>query len=67
MQDKIEAKVNDPQSYAVIDAAMAVHNGLGRGFLEAVYQDALEIELIECRIPYQREVNVPVMYRGTRL
>lgn len=35
----------DPQTYAIIGAAYEVHNQIGSGFLEAVYQAALEIEL----------------------
>ncbi len=54
----------DEQTYAIIGAAMAVHRELGHGFLEAVYQDALAVELSEQDIPFAREVELPVAYRG---
>ena len=57
----------DPQTYAIIGAAMAVHAVLGPGFLESVYHEALIIELEERRIAFEREVSVPIMYRGTTL
>jgi len=57
----------DPQTYAIIGAAYEVHNQLGNGFLEAVYQAALEIELTKRNIPYQCQVNVPIFYKGTKL
>ena len=57
----------DPETYAIIGAAMKVHAELGRGFLESVYQEALEIELRDRQIPCVREVNIPVFYRGRKL
>ena len=58
---------NDLQTYQIIGAAMAVHRELGCGFLEAVYQEALEKEFIVLKIPYEREKEIPVFYRGEKL
>jgi len=57
----------DPRTYAIIGAAMEVHREFKHGFLEAVYQDALEIEFGLRDIPYQREVELPISYKGRRL
>jgi GxxExxY protein len=54
----------DPQSHAIIGAAMEVHRELGRGFLELVYQTALALELQDRRIPFKAEVALPVRYKG---
>ena len=54
----------DEQTYALIGAAMAVHRELGHGFLEAVYQAALEREFILQDVPFERELRLPVFYRG---
>lgn len=57
----------DPETYAVIGAAMEVHRELGPGFLEAVYHEAMAIELSERGVPFVREVMLPIEYKGRRL
>ncbi|MBE7535695.1 MAG: GxxExxY protein [Anaerolineales bacterium] len=51
-------------SFAIIGAAMEVHRILGAGFLEAVYQAALEKELMLRGIPFQHQAELPVSYKG---
>ena len=57
----------DPRTYAIIGLAMEVHRQLGHGFLEAVYQEAVAIELGLVGIPFQKEVELPVVYKGRKL
>ena len=51
----------------IINACISVHKELGNGFLEAVYQDALEIEFMGRGIPYVREAQIPIFYKGHKL
>ena len=67
MGEITEGDGKDPLTCAIIVAAMAVHRALGGGFLEAVYAEAMTIELEALGIPFQREVSVPVFYRGRKL
>jgi len=53
--------------YALVGAAMEVSNEMGAGFLEAVYQEALQIELAERRIPFEAQVPIGISYKGRRL
>ncbi len=53
--------------YNIVGAAMEVHNQLGKGFLEEVYQEAMEMELTERGIPFNAQVKIPVFYKGRRM
>lgn len=55
------------ESYKVIGAAFKVYNTLGPGFLEAVYQEALEIEFLRQDLPYEREKELKIRYDGIEL
>jgi GxxExxY protein len=57
----------DPETFAIIGAAMEVHRELGHGFLELVYQTALALEFQEHRIPFQAEVPLPIRYKSKLL
>ena len=59
--------VMDDQTYQIIGAAMEVHKELGCGFLEPVYQEALELELADRKIPFWAQVEMPVFYKGRQL
>ena len=48
----------------IIRAAYTVHNELGCGFLEKVYQEAMAIQLSEMGIPFEREKHLPITYHG---
>ena len=53
--------------YAIVGAAIEVHRELGPGFLEAVYEEALEIELRKRGIPFESQKTLPIFYKGEKL
>ncbi len=55
------------ESYKIIGVFFEVHNELGPGFLDPVYQEALEVELTNQNIPFQREVPLPIKYKESVL
>ncbi len=53
--------------YAIVGAAIEVHRELGEGFLEAVYQEAMEIELESRSISFEAQNPLAVYYKKRRL
>ena len=52
---------------SVIGAAIEVHKALGPGLLESVYEECLCRELNLRGIPYQRQKEIPIEYKGSKL
>lgn len=49
--------------FAIVGAAMDVHRTLGHGFLEPVYQEAMEIESAERKIPFVSQQVLQIKYK----
>lgn len=50
--------------YTIVGYCIEVWKTLGYGFSEIVYKDAMETEFIEDQLPYKREEDLPVYYKG---
>lgn len=55
------------ECFDIIGACYEVHKELGSGFLEQVYQEALEIEFRNKNIPFKREQELEINYKGVIL
>jgi len=58
----MESKIDDELTYKIIGCAMKVHNTLGNGFQEVIYQRCLAIELDKTGLEYLREEEMPIFY-----
>jgi GxxExxY protein len=55
------------ESYKIVGICMRVHSNLGAGFLEAVYEEALEKELNKEKIPFQKQVKLELYYDNQKM
>ena len=51
----------------ILGAAFRVHNTLGNGFQEVIYQRALEIEFRNMELDYAREFEMPIFYLNEQI
>lgn len=57
----------EEETYKIIGICMEVHRNLGPGLLEIIYKDALEIEFKQNNIPFVREKEFSIEYKGSIL
>jgi GxxExxY protein len=57
----------DEVTEKVIGAAIEVHRRLGPGLMESVYEECLCYELQQARLGFQRQVQLPIVYKGIKL
>lgn len=57
----------DHLSHQVIGLALEVHKELGSGLLESSYEECLAFELQQANIPFQRQLEIPLVYKNVPL
>ena len=67
MSDLSDDKICFEECHQIVGCAFKVYNQLGHGFLEQVYQSALELELKHADIPFEAQKQIPVYYLGEKL
>ena len=63
----MESKIDDELTYKIIGCAMKVHNTLGNGFQEVIYQRCLAIELEKSGLEFLREEEMPIFYENIQV
>jgi len=63
-RDRDDKVIYRELSYRVMKAVFEVHNALGPGFVEGVYEEALAYELELHGVPFERQKVVTVSYKG---
>lgn len=61
------ALIYPKESKKILGLAIQLHNEMGCGFREKVYQDAFEVLLKENKIPYEREKHIEMIFHGVKL
>ena len=54
-------------THKIIGCAMRVHSTLGNGFQEVIYQRAMVIEMTDGGLGFEREKEMPIMYKGQQI
>jgi GxxExxY protein len=54
-------------TYDIIECCIEVHKELGPGLLESIYEECLESVLVENGLKVQRQVEVPLFFKGKKL
>ncbi|MGV9003221.1 GxxExxY protein [Flavobacterium sp.] len=67
MNDNSEYYYKKDENYTIVGLCMEVHRILGPGLLEIIYKDALEIEFKNNNIPFEREKEFKIQYKGIQL
>jgi GxxExxY protein len=63
---EVSASVDDV-ARTIVDAGLQVHKALGPGLLESAYEHCLAHELFTRGVAFERQVPLPIAYKGTRL
>jgi GxxExxY protein len=66
-EDEVRRERTNSLTEQIIGSAITVHIGLGPGLLESAYEECLCYELSQRKLNFQRQVALPLVYKGVRL